>query len=242
MGFRHRAIRTFFAAVLALQFFTLCEEGWTAPTEKVYLQEVEKLAALESDYFQKKIRSDFPGVYGYQHPEFKKHVSVEEFQYFDGRVVYNYRDGAEHHISGGLMPSLAFIKMNPVKKDMLGFPQQREFRWFANPFITIQDYALKRISISEEGNHAMVMVELKGRERLNPAIVHDNIEFDFRESHIDYWEKVDGQWNIALLADASSISGGSKVRYFIPNSNADWEKMKFIAYVSRSSSVKNRKK
>lgn len=241
MGVKTRAVTGVLVAVLALQFFTLCGEGWTAPTEKVYLQEVARLAALESAYFQKKINNDLPGVYGYQHPEFKKHVSVEEFQFFDGRVVYNYRDGAEHHLSGGLTPPLAYIKANPVKKDMLGFPQQRKLRWFANPFITIQNYVLKRISIGEAGNHAMVTVELKGRERLNPAIAHDNIEFDIKEPFIDYWEKVDGRWTIALLADASSISGGSKVRYFIPNSNADWKKMKFIAYVPRSS-VKNRKK
>lgn len=234
MGLKHRATRTFFAAIMALQFFTLCGEGWAVPTEKVYLQEVARLANLESDYFQKKIRSDLKGVYGYQHPEFKKHISIEEFQYFNGRVVFNYREGAEHHISGGLMPSLAYIKTNPVKKDMLGFPQQSKLRWFTNPFITIQDYVLKRISISEEGSHAMVTVELKGREKLNPAMARGNFEFDIKEPYVDYWEKVDGQWTIALLADASSISGGSKVRYFIPNSNASWEKMKFIAYVPRS--------
>lgn len=240
MGVKTRAATTYFAAVLALQFFYLCGEGWAAP-EKFYLQEVAKLAALEKDYFQKKIHNDLKGVYGYQHPEFRKHVSIEEFQFFDGRVVYDYRDGTEHHLSGGLTPSLAFIKRNPVKKDMLGFPQQRKFRWFANPFITVQSYALKRISISEEGNYAMVTVEMKGRERINPAIAHGDIEFDIKEPHIDYWEKVGGIWKIALLADAASISGGSRVRYFIPNSNADWEKMKFIAYVLRSS-VKNRKK
>jgi hypothetical protein len=233
MVVKTRAVRGVFVAVLALQFFTFCGAGWTAPTEKFYLQEVARLAALEKDYFQKKIDSDLSAVYGYQHPDFKRHVSVEEFQFFDGRVVYNYREGAEHHLSGGLTPSLAYIKMNPAKKDMLGFPQQRKFKWFANPFITITDYVLKRISISEAGDHAMVTVVLKGRERLNPAITRDNFEFDIMETHIDYWEKVDGRWTIALLTDAASISGGSRVRYFIPNSNADWEKMKFIAYVPR---------
>jgi hypothetical protein len=233
MSVKTRAVTGVLVAVLALQFFTLCEEGWTAPPEKFYLQEVARLAALEKEYFQKKIDNDLPGVYGYQHPEFKKHISVEEFQFFNGRVVYNYRDGAENHLSGGLTPSLAYIKSNPVKKDVLGFPQPTKLRWFANPFITIQNYVLKRVSISEDGNHAMVTVELKGWEKINPAIARDNIEFKIKEPYIDYWEKVDGQWKIALLADASSISGGSKVRYFIPNSNANWEKMKFIAYVPR---------
>ncbi|GJL78618.1 MAG: hypothetical protein NPINA01_16070 [Nitrospinaceae bacterium] len=240
MDVKVRTAATCFFAVLALQFFYLPGEGWSA-SEKFYLQEVAKLAALEKDYFQKKINNDLKGVYSYQHPEFKKHVSVEEFQFFDGRVVYNYRMATEHHISGGLMPSLAFIKANPVKKDALGFPQQRKFRWFANPFITVQNYDLKKISISEDGNYAMVAVELKARERLNPAMVRGDIEFDTQQPFVDYWEKVDGKWKITLLADAAAISGGSKVRYFIPNNNAGWEKTKFIVYVPRSS-IKNRKK
>lgn len=233
MGLKTRTATMYFAAVLALQFFYFGGEGWAAP-EKFYLQEVAKLAALEKDYFQKKILNDVKGMYVYQHPEFKKHISIEEFQYFDGRVVYNYRDAASYHVSGGLTPSIAFIKTNPVKKDMLGFPLQKTFRWYANPFITVQSYVLKRISISEDGNYAMVAVEMKGRERLNPALARGLIEFDVKKPHIDFWEKVDGKWKIALLADAASISGGSKVRYFIPNSNADWEKMQFIAYVPRS--------
>ena len=79
----------------------------------------------------------------------------------------------------------------------------------------------------------MVEVELRGIEKLNPAVVRDDIQFNVVKPHVDYWEKVDGQWKITLLADAASISGGSKVSYFIPNSNAAWEKMKFIAYVPR---------
>ena len=54
MAVKTRAVTGVLVAVLALQFFTLCGAGWTAPTEKIYLQEVARLAALESAYFQKK--------------------------------------------------------------------------------------------------------------------------------------------------------------------------------------------
>ncbi len=219
-------------SVVVFQFFLLSGEGRT-DSGPDHLQEAKKLAGLEVDYFQKKIRNDWKALYGYQHPDFRERVSVEEFQFFDGRVLYNYRDAADHHVSGGLTPSLEFIKSNPEKKDVLGFPVPRKYRWFSNPFITIQGYDLKRVSISENGNYAMVEVELRGIEKLNPAVVRADIQFDVKKPYVDYWEKVDGQWKIALMVNAASISGGSKVRYFIPNSNAAWEKMKFIAYVPR---------
>jgi len=226
--------------VLAFHIFFLSGEGRTDPGPD-HLQVAKKLAALEVGYFQKKIRNDWKALYGYQHPDFRERISIEEFQFFDGRVLYNYRDEGVHHVSGGLTPSLEFMKSNPEKKDALGFPIPRKYQWFSNPFITIQGYDLKRVSISENGNYAMVEVELRGIEKLNPAVVRDDIQFNVVKPHVDYWEKVDGQWKITLLADAASISGGSKVSYFIPNSNAAWEKMKFIAYVPRPK-VKGEKK
>jgi hypothetical protein len=218
--------------VLAFHFYVLSGEGQTDPGPD-HLQVAKKLAGLEVDYFQKKIHNDWKGLYDYQHPDYKKHISIEEFQFFEGRVLYNYREENVHHVSGGLTPSLDFIMSNPEKKDVLGFPIPRKYRWFANPFVTIKGYELKRVSISENGNYAMVEVELRGTEQLNPAVVRDDIKFDIKKPHVDYWEKVDGAWKISMLADAASVSGGVKVHYFIPNSNDAWEKMKFIAYVPR---------
>lgn len=240
MSVKIRTVAAYFTAVLALQFLFPDGEGWTAP-EKLYVQEVSRLAALEKDYFQRKIGNDLEGVYAYQHSEFKKHISIEEFQFYSGRVVYNYRDGAEHHVSGGLTPTVAFIKNNPEQRDALGFPRQTKFRWFDNPFISVQSYDLKRIMISEDGKYAKVAVELKGREKINPALVRGDIGHEIKKPFIDYWEKVGGEWKIALLTGASSISGGSKEQYFIPNSAAAWEKMKFISYVT-GASAKSRKK
>jgi hypothetical protein len=232
MSLKVKAVLIFCVPALAFHFFFLSGEGQTNPGPD-HLQEAKKLAELEVDYFQKKIKNDWKGLYGYQHPDYKKRISFEEYRFFEGRVLYNYRDDQAHHISGGLTPSLEFIKKNPEKKDVLGFPQPRKYKWFSNPFITIHSYDLQRVSISKNGNYAMVEVELRGIEKLNPAVVRADIQFDIKKPHVDYWEKVDGTWKISLLADAASISGGAKVHYFIPNSNAAWEKMKFIAYVPR---------
>ncbi len=232
MSLKVKAATILLIPVLAFHFIFLSGEGRTDPGPDLLL-EARKLAGVETDYFQKKIHDDWKGLYDYQHPGFKERVSIEEFQFYEGRVLFNYREGEEHHVSGGLTASLEYIKSNPEKKDILGFSHPRKYQWFSNPFITISGYDLKRVSISENGNYGMVEVELKGIERLNPAVVRGDIQFEIKKLYTDYWEKVDGEWKITLLGDAVTLSGGARVNYFIPNSNAAWEAMKFIAYVPR---------
>ncbi len=204
-----------------------------AASKGKYLKEAKKLAALQKDYFAKRKASQWKSLYAYQHPQFQKKVSLEEYKFFEGRVPHDYRDGANQHVSGAMTPSLAHIKKNPEKKDPLGFPIPRTYRWFTNPFIKVNDYVLEKVSISQDGRYAMVAGKLKARERLNPALVRDNVAFDVEEPHIDYWEKVKGRWRIALLTNAASISG-SRVKYFIPDQAPQWEKKKFIHFKFKS--------
>ena len=111
---------------------------------------------------------------------------------------------------------------------LLGFPRPSYYKWFRNPFIKVQRYSLERISISEDGQYAMVKIVLKGRERLNPAQVRGDIQFDMIRPHVDYWEKVDGKWVITVLVDKTSISGAMKTLYFIPNNNDAWVKKEYV--------------
>jgi len=127
-----------------------------------------------------------------------------------------------------MLPTLEHIKKNPSKRDVLGFPRPYHYKWYKNPFITVQRYSLDRVSISEDGQYAMVEITLRGRERLNPALVRGDIVFDMTRPHIDYWEKVDGKWVITVLVDRTSISGGMKTLYLIPNNNDAWEKKEYV--------------
>ena len=201
--------------------------SWAQVSDK-FLNEAKTLAKLEDDFFKKRLSSDLKGAYNYQHPAYKEKISIEEFLYFEGRLVSGYRNGALAHISGGMTPSLEHIKKSSTKRDVLGFPRPYHYKWFINPFINVQRYSLERISISEDGQYAMVEITLKGRERLNPALVRGDISFDMARPHIDYWEKVDGKWVITVLVEHSSISGGMKTLYFIPNNNDAWEKKEYV--------------
>jgi len=216
-----------FFIIMSLYGFSIANASW-AEIEDTVLKDAKALEKIEKDYFNKRLKNDLKGVYQHQHPNFKKAISVEEFLYFEGRVVSGYRNGAMGHISGGMIPSINWIKKNFKKKDALGFPRKSYYKWFFNPFIQVKDYNLEKISISKDGKYAMVKIILKGRERINPALVRENISFDFTRSHIDFWEKVDGKWVITVLADSSSVSGGQRTMYFIPNNNDAWGKKEYI--------------
>ena len=142
-------------------------------------------------------------------------------------MVSGYRNESMGHISGGMIPPVNWIKKNFTKKDMLGFPRKARYKWFPNPFKEVKGYNLEKISISKDGKFAIVNIILTGRERINPALVREDISFDFKRPYVDYWEKVDGKWVITVLANSSSVSGG-ETAYFIPNNNDAWEKKDYI--------------
>jgi len=227
-------MKTYFNKIVYLIFMMMCLFGFSIANasweeiEDTVLKEAKELEKIEKDYFNKRVKDDLKGTYQYQHPDFKKAISIEEFMYFEGRILSGYRNGTMEHISGGMTPPVNWIKKNFTKKDALGFPRKTYYKWFYNPFIKVKDYNLERISISKDGKYAMVKIILKGRERINPALVRADISFDFTRRHVDYWEKLDGKWVITVLADSSSISGGKNTMYFIPNNNDAWEKKDFV--------------
>ena len=217
----------FLSGMFLLSWVFVPGKSWAQVSDE-FLNEAKKLAKLEDNLFKKRLNNDLDGIYEFQHPAYKEKISLEEFLYFEGRVVTGYRDGSMAHISGGMIPNLDFIKKNPRKRDALGFPRPFRYRWFLNPFIEVKRYSLDRISISEDGKYAMVEIVLKGRERLNPVLIRGDISFDMARPYVDYWEKVDGKWVITVLIDKSAISGGMKTLYFIPNNNDAWEKKEYV--------------
>ncbi len=216
-----------FLGLVCLGVIPTANASWAEVGDDV-LKEAQEIEKLEKEYFNVRLNNDLKGAYKFQHPKYKKEISVEEFLYFEGRLVSGYRNGLMGHISGGMLPPINHIKKNYNKKDALGFPRKHYYKWFYNPFLIVKDYDLEKISISKDGKYAMVKIKLKGTERINPALVRENISFDMTRAHVDYWEKVDGKWVITVLADTSSISGAMTSMYFIPNNNDAWEKKEYI--------------
>ena len=194
------------------------------------LEEAQILAEKEARFFNARKTSDWSKIHGFQHPRFRNKISVEEVQYFEGWTTADYREKAKNnpHISGAVVPALEYIKKHPNKYDPLGFPVSRKYIWSGDPFFKVNDYFLKKISISKDGKYAKVEIMVTGRQRLNPVIVRGHFEFDAQYILTDYWEKVDGNWVITLLAAPISLSGSGVLKYYLPNNKSSWKKMDFI--------------
>ena len=193
--------------------------------------EAQVLFDREKQLFNARKNVDWEKIHGLQHPDFRKKISVTEMRYFEGWVASDYREKAKQnaHISGAYVPSVDYMKKNIYKNDPLGFPVKRRYEWSGDPYLKIKSFSLEKISISTDGKYAKVKVMLKGRQRLNPAIVRGgNYEFAAQFPKTDYWEKVNGNWVITLLSAPVNTSGTGILKYFVPNNKSGWGKAEFV--------------
>ena len=109
-----KKITSYILSVMVL-LVTISGKSWGQVSDEV-LKEAKILAKIENAYFKKRLNNDLKGAYQFQHPAFKEKISVEEFLYFEGRVVSDYREGIESHISGGLLPSINLLKKIQLKE------------------------------------------------------------------------------------------------------------------------------
>jgi len=194
-------------------------------------EEARVLFDMEKQLFNARMNLDWEKMHSLQHPEFRKKISVTEMKYFEGWVASDYREKAKEnaHISGSYVPNLDYMKKNIFKKDPLGFPVKRRYEWSGDPYITIKSLSIEKISISKDRKYAKVKVMLKGRQRLNPAIVRGGYyEFPAQYPKTDYWEKVNGNWVITLLSKPANLSGTGELKFFVPNNKSGWGKAEFV--------------
>ena len=194
-------------------------------------EEAKILFDMEKQLFNARMNVDWEKMHSLQHPEFRKKISVTEMRYFGGWAASDYREKSKQnaHISGAYVPSVDYMKKNIYKKDPLGFPVKRRYVWSGNSYLNIKTFSLEKISISTDGKYAKLKVMLKGRERLNPAVVRGgHYEFAAQYPTTDYWEKVNGNWVITLLSKPANLSGTGALKFFVPNNKSGWEKAEFV--------------
>jgi hypothetical protein len=193
-------------------------------------EEVVTILDREKQLINARLKLKWEEIHSFQHPDFRKKVSVDEIRYFEGWVASDYREKAKQnaHISGSFVPTLDFIKRNPNKRDPLGFPVQRRYKWSEDPFLKINGYDYDKVFISTDGKYAKVRLMVKGKQRINPVIARGNFAFDAKYLLTDYWEKVDGEWVITLLTAPINSSGTGVLKYYLPNDKSGWEKAQFV--------------
>lgn len=192
------------------------------------IQESKILYQMENKFHGKCINSDWEGIYSFQHPTYKKHVSLAEFKFFDGRIAYNYRTNRRSRVSGGYaVPAMRYILANQEKKDILGYPSKRKYHMTTNPFVNIKAFTVEKISLAKSKRFAKVSTLFKGTMLLQPGLVRAHMMIPFTKTMETYWEKIDGKWVITLLKDPAHLSG-NKYFHFIPNDSSAWKSMEFI--------------
>ena len=106
---------------------------------------------------------------------------------------------------------------------------KRRYKFSEDPYLKVKTFSLEKISISTDGKYAKLKVMLKGRQRLNPAVVRGgHYEFAAQYPTTDYWEKVNGNWVITLLSKPANLSGTGILKFFVPNNKSGWEKAEFV--------------
>ena len=194
-------------------------------------EEARVLFDMEKQLFNARMNVDWEKMHSFQHPDFRKKISVAEIAYFEGWAASDYREKAKQnaHISGAYVPSVDYMKKSVYKKDPLGFPVERRYAWSGDPYITIKSLSIEKISVSRDGKYAKVKVMLKGRQRLNPAVTRGgDYEFAAQFPFTDYWEKVNGNWVVTLLSKPTHMSGTGALKFFVPNDKSGWGKAEFV--------------
>lgn len=193
------------------------------------VEEARKLYGIEEDYFQKRIKSEWQSIYNYQHPDYRKTISLEEFKFFDGKVLHNYIKSHTLSISGKESNTRDFIRRNQEKKDVLGFPAPRKYQMFNDPLYTLRKYDVYKVSISKDGKYAKTHYKADVDTQYPPELWRGYMRYKFVLDCEDFWEKVDGNWFITVLKNKVSASGGPTFApYFIPNNSDAWEKTEFV--------------
>jgi len=188
------------------------------------------LSDKEKQLFDARLKLDWEKIHAFQHPDFRKKISAGEIKYFEGWVTSDYREKSKRnaHISGSYVPTLDFMKKNPNKRDPLGFPVPRNYKWSDNPFFKVKTFDVEKFFISTDGKYAKIKMMIKGTERFNPILARGNYEWSAEYPLTDYWEKVDGNWVITLLSKPARTSGTSMLIHYVPNSGSGWEKIDFV--------------
>ncbi len=228
---KNSAPKIWLTLVLALGFATLPFTGSAkGARSQPGIDDARELLKIERQYFEDRTASRWDEIYQVQHPRLKKRITRELFINRAGLVGFDTVDLLKSRRSGGLsiMPPPNDVVTTP--RDALGFPTTRSYRIIANPWVNIDEHHFNRVWISPEGRYARVDVKLDVTERLPSHLFRVDMVLPHTRDHFDYWEKVDGEWVVALMVHRVSISGSKIPVIFIPQQIEALDKIKWIGF------------
>lgn len=199
-------------------------------------QEAQKLYETDSRYVDARLQNDWKAIYSFQHPEYQKAISFEEFKYFVGHVTVNYRENKnfQRNVSGfAIYPSVEDIKRNPVKKDHFsGVPLPPLYRFIPNPLIHVTGHKFKNIYIDDSGTLGKASIMLNILQKFPPSLRAGDLAIKRKVLYIDHWKKINGKWVLALMKQfpGQHISGAVSKEHPVPKDISRWETAHFTEF------------
>lgn len=203
------------------------------------LKEAKLLLKADTQYLDARFNNKWEIIYSFQHPDYQKKISIEEFKYFSGRIAANYReDKYFQRISGApAYPSVEKIKRNPFRNDFfLGIPIPPTYLLIPHALKQVKDHKLENVYINDSATLGKATIRLNIVENFPPSfrMFDRNMKYDI--VYIDYWEKVDGKWVLALMRPFPEtkphISGSKEKRYEhpLPMDKFRWDNVQFTEF------------
>ncbi len=224
-------ISTFLVSLLLLSVSASIVTG--SENKNTLFKEAQILYKAGSQYVDARFQNQWKIIYSFQHPEYQKAISVEEFQYFNGHVAINYRKDRnfKRNISGiPLYPSVEDIKRNPIKKDpFLGVPLPQIYRFIPNPHInTAGHHKFEKVYLDDSGTLGKVAIKLNVTE-IPPT---GRFKIVRGVPYIDYWEKNNGKWVLAVMKQFLTlhVSGSVTKEHPVPRDVSRWDKAHFTEF------------
>lgn len=220
-------------------FFLSCIQGRSIATKipmskDVLLKEAKLLNHAGSQYLDARLQNQWKAIYEFQHPEFQKTISFEEFQYFNGSVVINYREDKNFHISGApTPPPVEEIKKNPFRTNpFTDLPVSPTYRLIPNILTDITSHKLEGVFIDDSGTIGKVAISLKVETSMPPIFRAPDLKMKEDIMYIDYWEKVNGKWFLAIMKwfPEFHISGVVPKKHPVPVDMSRWDTANFTNF------------
>lgn len=202
------------------------------------LKEAKLLFKADTQYLDARFNNKWEIIYSFQHPNYQKKISIEEFKYFNGHIAANYReDKYFQKISGyPTYPSVEGIKRNPFRKGPFDILIPPTYRLIPHALKQVKGHKLENVYINDSVTLGKVAIKLNIVESFPPFFRMPDAKMKYDIVYIDYWEKVDGKWVLALMKPFPEtkphISGSKEKRYEhpIPIDKFRWDNVQFTEF------------
>ncbi len=217
--------------------------GASSQDNRALFNEAKLLLEADTQYLNARMKNKWETIYSFQNPDYRKAISIEEFKFYNGHVLMDYKKNKPQRISGsqtfGGQTFKSFKSTEELKKainkelakrkNFIGAPMPPTYKIFTSPVISIQSHKVEKIFLNGRGTLGKVIVRLGIMENLSAALRSPGLKVKRKVLYTDYWEKMGNQWVVAITglfpAPNIHVSGSmaGHILHPVPIDLSQWE-------------------